>query len=251
MTKPTLYIGDMTSVVHSEQFRDVADLIITDPPYNIGQDYGSTFNDRQSRPAFNRWLASVAWSCYWLLRPHGTLFIMMGEKHTDDLGIILRQQCFTRRRLVVWYESFGVYQRRNFANCCRYLHYCVIHPKHFCFNAASIFVPSARQSKYGDKRANPSGKLPDNLFRDSRVCGSFNERIKGVSVPNQLPESLVNRIIKVCSNPGDVVCDPFTGTGTVAHCALSLDRRFLGFEINPNHALVACNRVKPLVTLSL
>lgn len=244
------YISDMRIAIKDERFHSIADLIFADPPYNIGQDYGRTYNDKKSITCFRDWLYEVVWACACILKPTGSIFFMMGEKHTDDVGHLLRQRGFVRRRLLVWHESFGVYQTRNFADCCRYIHYCVVDPKHFTFNANSILIPSARQIKYGDKRAAASGRIPDNLCADSRVCGTFHERVKS-SVPNQLPESLVSRIIKLASNPNDVVCDPFTGTGTTAAVCSKLDRNFVGFEINPKHARVAQKRVHPLVTHSL
>lgn len=68
-------------------------------------------------------------------------------------------------------------------------------------------IPSARQEKYGDKRANPEGKMPDNLWIYSRVCGTFKERRKWH--PCQLPEALVRRILKNHSSKGARVLDPF------------------------------------------
>lgn len=246
--KSELYIGDMRLTLKNPQFRYTADLIFADPPYNIGQNYGETYDDNKSHSSFVRWLYDVVWTCRWLLKPKGSLFIMIGEKHTDDLGILLRERGFVRRRIAVWHESFGVYQRRNFANCCRYIHYCVLDSKHFTFNASAILIPSARQTKYNDARAAAGGRIPDNLFTDSRICGTFRERVHSTGtsgVPNQLPKSLVNRIVKVASNLGDTICDPFTGTGTTAAVCHQLSRNFIGFEINPDHAAVACRRLTP------
>ena len=64
------------------------------------------------------------------------------------------------RNTVTWYETFGVNCRKKFSRCSRPIHYFVKHPRRFVFNAQAVTVPSDRQLKYNDKRANASGKVP-------------------------------------------------------------------------------------------
>ena len=149
-------------------------------------------------------------------------------------------------------------------------------PKSFTFNDDLIRVPSARQLVYSDSRANPMGRLPDDTWvlrpQDlpagftadcdtwyfSRVCGTFKERVGWHGC--QMPERLLGRIIEACSNAGEVVLDPFSGSGTTLAVAKKLGRRYLGFEISPDyakrtrHASAPLRRVKTLserATLSL
>ena len=122
-------------------------------------------------------------------------------------------------------------------------------PDEFTFNAEAIRVPSARQLVYGDRRANPTGRLPDDTWilrpqdlpdgftaeEDTwyfpRVCGTFKERAGWHGC--QMPEQLLGRIIRACSNPGELVLDPFAGSGTTLAVAKKLGRRYLGFELSP------------------
>ncbi len=123
--------------------------------------------------------------------------------------------------------------------------------KKFTFNDAAIRVPSARQLVYGDRRANKNGRLPDDTWilrpqdiagrvsadEDTwyfpRVCGTFKERAGFHGC--QMPEQLLGRIIKVSSNPGDLVLDPFGGSGTTLVVAKKLGRDYLGFELSENY----------------
>jgi site-specific DNA-methyltransferase (adenine-specific) len=132
-----------------------------------------------------------------------------------------------------------------------HIFYYVVDPKRFTFNADVIRVPSARQTTYADRRANPLGKLPDDtwvlrpqederFFQPdtdtwyvSRVCGTFKER---TGHPCQMPEALLERIIRVASNPGDLVLDPFAGSGTTLVAAKRLGRRYLGIELSGEYA---------------
>ena len=123
-------------------------------------------------------------------------------------------------------------------------------------------MPSARQLVYADKRANPAGRVPDDTWilkptpdpswilrpqdlptgftADSdtwyfpRVCGTFKERMGFHGC--QMPEQLLGRIIHACSDEGDLVLDPFAGSGTTLAVAKKLGRSFLGCELSPAYA---------------
>src|SRR5947208_2712783 len=104
---------------------------------------------------------------------------------------------------------------------------------------------------YDDRRANPVGKLPDDTWvlrpqetadhfhpesdtwYASRVCGTFKER---TGHPCQMPEAVLERIIRVATNPGDVVLDPFAGSGTTLAVAKKLGRQYLGIELSEQYA---------------
>ena len=125
------------------------------------------------------------------------------------------------------------------------------HPQNFTFNPADVRVPSARMTTYADRRANPVGKLPDDTWvlrpqeagdhfpadADTwylpRVCGTFKER---TNHPCQMPEAVLERIIRVASSPEDRVFDPFAGSGTTLAVAKKLGRRYLGVELSEQYA---------------
>jgi site-specific DNA-methyltransferase (adenine-specific) len=133
-------------------------------------------------------------------------------------------------------------------------------PRNCVFNLDAIRVPSARQLVYADSRADAKGRLPDdtwilrpqdavgsfspeeNVWYFPRVCGTFKERAGWHGC--QMPEQLLGRIIKACSNPGDAVLDPFGGSGTTLVVARKLDRRFIGFELSENYARQIEDRLK-------
>ena len=94
---------------------------------------------------------------------------------------------------------------------------------------------------YNDKRANPLGKIPDDVWEFSRVCGTFKERIG--DHPCQMPEKLLERIIKASSNEDDIVLDPFGGTGTTASVAKKLKRNFITMDISKKYFKVMSERL--------
>jgi site-specific DNA-methyltransferase (adenine-specific) len=197
---------------------------------------------------------------YRVLRPDGSLFLFMGPKYQAEVLVLLKRLGFHWRRTIAWHNTFGQAQQGNFTPSWTAIHYMVKDPRRFTFNADAVRVPSARQLRYNDKRANPKGKVPDDvwvllpdlqapecfspdsdLWLESRVCGTFKERAGHVT---QLPLPLVERILRVASNPGDLVLDPFAGTGTVLVAARRLGRRSLGIELSPETAEIARRRLE-------
>lgn len=215
------------------------DLVVTDPPYNLGFDYGyGPKADR--RKDYDVWCGRWIGWCYRALRPGGSMWVISGQEHGADIDIAIQRTGMAIRNRVVWHETFGVYCHGKFGRTSRPIYYAV-KGKGFTFNREAVLVPSARQTKYGDRRAAPGGRIMGDVWKINRVCGTFKERVKGV--PTQLPEELVRRIIGVSSNPGDVVLDPFAGSGTVPACAVSMGRLAVGIELNPDYVAIAESRL--------
>ena len=248
----------------------VVDLAFADPPFNIGYDYDVYRDKLESR----RYLA---WSRDWtaevvrVLKPDGTFWLAIGDEYAAELKVMLQEEHgLVCRSWVVWYYTFGVNCTNKFTRSHTHLFYMVKDPQSFTFNAddPEVRVPSARQLVYADKRANPKGRLPDDTwilrpqdlaegFRSwedawyfSRVCGTFGERAGWHGC--QMPEQLLGRIIRASSNEGDLVLDPFLGSGTTAAVAKKLGRRYLGFELSKEYTqrirkrLAGINKGDPL-----
>ena len=158
------------------------------------------------------------------------------------MKLILQNDCGLHcRNWIIWYYTFGVHCKHKFTRSHAHLFYFVKDPQAFTFNADAIRVKSDRQLKYNDKRANPKGKLPHDVWTFSRVCGTFKERVGWH--PCQMPVGLLERIIAACSNPGDVVLDPFAGSGTTLVAAARLGRRWSGVELSQQYAARATERI--------
>jgi DNA modification methylase len=227
-------------------------LAFADPPFNIGYDY-DTYDDRRSSDDY------LAWSRRWMaevirvLRDDGTFWLAIGDEYAAELKVLAtRELGLTCRSWVVWYYTFGVNCRTKFSRSHAHLFHFVKDPAAFTFNDDAIRVPSARELVYGDRRANPRGRLPDDtwILRPQdlpegftadgdtwyfpRVCGTFKERSGWHGC--QMPEQLLGRIIRASSRPGEVVLDPFGGSGTTLAVAKKLGRSFLGCELSPAYA---------------
>jgi len=227
------------------------DLVFADPPFNIGYEY-DVYDDKLEAARYLDW--SRAWTAEVarILKPTGTFWLAIGDEFAAELKLMVqREHGMTCRSWVVWYYTFGVNCKYKFSRSHAHLFHFVKDRQQCTFNVEAIRVPSARQLVYGDRRANPTGRLPDDTWilrpqdlpegfqadQDTwyfpRVCGTFKERAGWHGC--QMPEQLLGRIIRACSNPDDVVLDPFSGSGTTLAVAKKLGRRFLGFELSAEY----------------
>lgn len=235
------------------------DLAFADPPFNIGYDY-DVYQDKREGNEYLDWCHEWLQATLRVLKPTGTFWLAIGDEYAAELKVMMQQQLgLTCRSWVIWYYTFGVNCKAKFSRSHAHLFHMIRDPKQFTFNVDAIRVPSARQLVYGDKRANPKGRLPDDtwILRPQdlpegfqpdddtwyfpRVAGTFKERAGWHGC--QMPEQLLGRIIRGCSNPQDLVLDPFGGSGTTLAVAKKLDRRFVGFELSSEYAANIENRL--------
>jgi len=233
-----ILVGDCRKVM--EQIRDNSiDLVFTDPPYGIGEKYNG-FDDNLSRDQLMEIVAGCITRLPRVLKPNASVFVMMSSRYAEDVGALLRANGLHRQEMIIWAESFGSHNPHSWTDCYRVIHHYTVHPTDFTFHHddTRIYVPSWR-SENGDPRADGDGKLPGNVWgawtdrKLARLVDNAAERIPDKRAVNQLPAALVKRIILAASNPGEMVLDPFHGTGTTARAALALGRRYVGIEIDP------------------
>ena len=235
------------------------DLVFADPPFNIGYDY-DVYHDRQSGSAYLDWTRDWGREVCRILKDSGTFWLAIGDDYAAELKILFQRELGLHcRSWIIWYYTFGVNCTRKFSRSHTHVFHFVKDAKNFTFNADAIRVPSARQLVYADSRANANGRLPDDTWilrpQDApdafdpledtwyvpRVCGTFKERAGFHGC--QMPERLLARIINVSSNPGDLVLDPFAGSGSTLVVAKKLARACLGFELSRNYAKRIQNRL--------
>jgi DNA modification methylase len=226
------------------------DLAFADPPFNIGYEY-DVYDDARDRQAYLDWSREWIMAVHGVLKPDGAFWLAIGDEFAAELKLLSQDAGFHCRSWVVWYYTFGVNCTKKFSRSHAHLFHFVKDPKRYTFNDEAIRVPSARQLVYADTRANPQGRLPDdtwilrpqdctNGFRPDedtwyfpRVAGTFKERAGFHGC--QMPEQLLGRIIRCSSNAGEVVLDPFAGSGTTLVVAKKLHRHWLGFDISPEY----------------
>ncbi len=240
-----------------------AHLVFADPPFNIGYAY----DKYEDNLVYTKY---IVWSRKWIaevvriLKSDGSFWIAIGDEYAAELKVLCTQEfSLTCRNWVIWYYTFGVHCQRKFTRSHVHLLYFVKDPNHFTFNADTIRVPSARQTVYKDKRACSKGRIPDDTWilrpqdltegfienQDTwnypRVCGTFKERAGFHGC--QMPEALLERIISSCSYEGDLVVDPFAGSGTTLVAAKRLQSNYIGIELSGSYVKEIQKRLDKVV----
>jgi len=234
------------------------DLAFADPPFNIGYKY-DVYHDRQAPQQYLDWSRQWIAGVHRVLKPTGTFWLAIGDDYAAELKLLSQEQGFYCRSWVIWYYTFGVNCKYKFSRSHTHIFHFVKDPEQCTFNGPAIAVPSARQTVYADGRAAKNGRLPDDTWilrpqdltdglhpdEDTwyfpRVAGTFKERegFHGC----QMPEQLLGRIIKVSSNPGELVLDPFSGSATTVAVAKKLGRNFIAFDISTEYITRGLDRL--------
>jgi site-specific DNA-methyltransferase (adenine-specific) len=224
MSDTQIQTGDALEALKLIESESV-DLIIADPPYNLGKNYGNNHDVK----GFREYLEfSESWlkESKRILAPHGTIYVFMGFRFISYLYDILDQkQGMYFNSWITWHYTQGMGKTKGFS------------PRHddilmftktdqFKFNLDDVRVPQ----KYYRERNNMSGANPGDVWAFSHVHYSNPEREEH---PTQKPEALIARMVLASSDEGDLVLDPFLGSGTTLRVCQVLNRRSIGIELNP------------------
>lgn len=222
------------------------DLVITDPPFAIDfkahrGNYNRTgsrvlagYNEVAARDyaAFTRaWMAEA----HRVLKPSGSAFIFSGWNNLKDILVAADELGFVTVNHIIWKYQFGVVTKRRFVTS----HY---HCLYLCRDdGLRKFFQDARF--HGTERAKDGGSL---RYRDLEDVWQIpREYWHGdAKTPTKLPAELLRKILAYTSEPGDLVLDPFMGSGQVAVVAKELGRHYLGFEVVEEYVEFARERLR-------
>ncbi len=235
--------GDCIELL-SEVKEPFVDLVFADPPFNIGYQYDH-YEDTLEKDKYIHWTRDWMAACVNVLKPTGSFYIAIGAEYAANIRIIGEELGLICRNWIIWHYTFGQHGKTKFSRAHTHIFYFAKDEKACTFNDLAIRLPSDRQLIYNDSRANATGKIPDDVWNTyARVCGTFKERQSWH--PCQMPELLLARIIAASSNPGDLVLDPFNGSGTTAAAAMQLGRNYCGLDISENYVENTKIRLKEL-----
>jgi len=238
--KDQILCGDCVEILRAAE--PFADLVFADPPFNIGYKYDK-YHDSKASGKYLAWTRDWIGECVRVLKPQGSIYIAIGDEYAAHIKLILEDELgLTLRNWIIWHYTFGQQTKAKFARAHTHILYFVKDVKAFTFNDEMVRVISDRQKKYNDRRANPAGKMPDDVWNEyPRICGTFSER---TGHPCQMPESLLARIIRVSSHESDWVLDLFCGSATTATVAYKLNRHYTTIDISETYVEAARQRIR-------
>lgn len=242
-------IGD-TFVVSSLLPRESVDLIIADPPYNLTKSFnGSRFSKKKTEEYeeyTRRWLTLVSP----LLKPTGSIYVCCDWESSLIIGRVL-EDYFKIRSRITWQREKGRGAKANWKNGLEDIWYATKSDV-YTFNLEAVkmrkkvIAPYRVDGKPKDWTETDEGNYrdtcPSNFWDDITI--PFWSMPENTAHPTQKSEKLIAKIMLASSDPGDIVYDPFLGSGTTSVVAKKLGRRYLGVEIEEQYCLWAEERLE-------
>ncbi|GAB4579399.1 MAG: site-specific DNA-methyltransferase [Anaerolineales bacterium] len=247
-----IWAGDSLIWLKSIESESV-DLVFADPPYNIKKAEWDTFESQE---------AYVAWSLQWIeqvariLKPTGSLYVCGFSEILADIKLPT-QRYFEGCRWIVWHYK----NKANMGADWGRSHESILHfrkSREFTFNLDDVRIPygdhttkypehpQAETSQYGNGKPqiwqpNPKGAKPRDVIEVPVTNNGMKEKTPH---PTQKPEELLRKIVLASSNPGELVLDPFLGSGTTTVVAEQLKRKWLGCETSLEYCQWAVERIE-------
>lgn len=210
-------------------------LIIADPPYNLGKDYGNN-HDLKGFDEYILFTKEWLMEAKRVLKPNGTIYVFMGVRFISYLyGVMDKDLQLFFNSWIVWHYTQGLGKTKGFSP--RHDDILVFNKgKEFIFNLDNIRVPQ----KFYRERNNMRGANPGDVWQFSHVHYSNPNR---QNHPTQKPEGVIERIVLASSNENDLILDPFSGSGTTLRVCQQLNRKVIGFELNPEYVEMTKQRL--------
>lgn len=230
--------------------RDSVQAFVTSPPYNMGREY----ERNTSLHSYVAWLANVVELMGSALAPGGSLWLQVGNYCRDGstapidclIYPALGRAGLTLRNRVIWTMDHGTHAKRRLSPRHEVILWATKGDDH-AFHLDRIRVPQKwpgkrhfKGPKKGELSCNPLGKNPGDVWSITQVKNNHPEK---TAHPCQFPEELVRRCVLATTNPGDLVVDPFGGSGTVGKVCADLGRRALLIERDERYVEIARRRL--------
>lgn len=229
---------------------EFADLIIIDPPYNLSKNFNGIKFNAMKNDSYENYLDSWLPSVCKKLKQNGSLYLCGDWKCTSALQRSLEKNLTVINR-ITWQREKGRGAKENWKNGMEDIWFAVKNPKDYYFDVESVkmkrkvIAPYKINGKPKDWDESPSGNYrityPSNFWDDISI--PFWSMPENTDHPTQKPEKLYAKLVLASSKPGDIIFDPFLGSGTASVIAKKLGRKFCGIELNKEYCLFAAKRI--------
>lgn len=228
-----------------------ADLIIIDPPYNLSRNFGTVKFEAMKEDVYEEYLMSWFPEVCRKLSPKGSLYMCGDWKCTSSMQRVIAR-CLKVINRITWQREKGRGTKANWKNSMEDIWYAVRDEKNYHYDVEAVMMrrkvlaPYRENGQAKDWEECDGGKYrnthPSNFWDDISI--PFWSMKENTPHPTQKPEKLYAKLILASSRKGDIVFDPFAGSGTSAVVARKLGRHYCGIEIDENYCLYAAKRIK-------
>ena len=227
------------------------DVLFLDPPYNLTKSFNSTKFSELSMSAYAEWMDSWLPKLIRTLKPTASVYICGDWRSSTAIHLVAEKYLKVRNR-ITWEREKGRGAKKNWKNSSEDIWFCTVSDK-YTYNVNAVKLKRRVIAPYTDASGVPKDwnktmegnyrlTHPSNLWTDLTV--PFWSMPENTEHPTQKPEKLLAKIILASSKPGDVIFDPFLGSGAAAVVAKKLSRRYVGIEIDPTYCSLAMKRLE-------
>ncbi|SMN01999.1 Modification methylase [uncultured Candidatus Thioglobus sp.] len=255
MDKNIIYNGNCIKILNTKVDESSIDLIFADPPYNLsgnglkwkgnktGGDWYmvNEYWDKMTTSEYMRFTQEWISACRTTLKETSSIYIACSYHNIGEVMIVLKQLKFKINNVITWYKTNAMpnMTRRVFTHTTEFVIWAV-KEKGWTFNYEKIKeINPEKQENGSDKQMRDLWKLPLVQGKE-RLRGSNGKALH----PTQKPEEILKRIILASSNKGDIVLDPFLGSGTTTYVAKKYKRDWIGIEQDKEYTKIARQRMK-------
>jgi site-specific DNA-methyltransferase (adenine-specific) len=226
------------------------DLIFVDPPYNLSKKYNGNQFLKKRDEDYLAWLDLWFRDLHRIIKANGSVYVCC-DWQTSPLIYLVGKRYFIPRNRITWEREKGRGAKANWKNCSEDIWFFTA-SEDYTFNIERVKIQRKVIAPYVDHERKPKDWLkgPNGNYRITHPSNFWNDLTipfwsmpENTNHPTQKPEKLLAKIILASSNPGDIVLDPFLGSGTTSVVARKLDRAYLGIEAEEEYCLLTEKRL--------
>lgn len=226
------------------------DLLIIDPPYNLSKTFNTNKFSKLSIDDYTNWLENLIKKLLHTLKPTSSIYVCGDWLSSTSIHLVLNKYFKVRNR-ITWEREKGRGAKQNWKNSSEDIWFCTCSNNyHFNLNDVKlkrkVIAPYKENGKPKDWENDENGNFrlthPANIWTDITI--PFWSMPENTEHPTQKPEKLLAKLILASSKTGDLVLDPFVGSGTTAVVAKKLSRKFCAIEIDKKFAAISLKRIE-------
>lgn len=226
------------------------DLLIVDPPYNLTKDFNGTKFKKTSDEDYGKYTEQWIKAVKPLLKPDATIYVCCDWKSSPAVGMTLKKY-FTVQNRITWQREKGRGAARNWKNGMEDIWFAT-NSDDYTFHVEDVMLrrrvlaPYKKDGEPKDWEETEDGRFrntyPSNFWDDISV--PYWSMAENTAHPTQKPEKLLAKLILASSDEGDIILDPFAGSGSALVAAKKLGRHYVGIEINELYCVWAEKRLE-------
>lgn len=228
-----------------------ADLLFIDPPYNLTKSFNATTFRSRSGEEYREWLETWLPPLVKCLKPTASVYMCGDWRSSSAIYEVVSKYLVVRNR-ITWEREKGRGAKNNWKNNSEDIWFCTVSDD-YTFNVDAVRLKRQVIAPYTDHNGDPKDwertgdgnfrlTAPSNIWTDITV--PFWSMPENTSHPTQKPEKLVAKTVLASTSPGDIVIDPFLGSGTTSVVCKKLGRQYIGVELDFDYCCLAEKRLE-------